>query len=503
MKQPFVVYAANPLVEENPFRTDPPDLSQPPSFQTASDLLPQPFWLGNEAAVECYWKSWEIGFDHLLAATPENGFVAPYLDTAFNGHLFMWDSAFAMQFGMYGSRAFNFQRTLDNLYCKQHLDGFICREIDEADGLDCFERHDPSSTGPNVLPWVEWNYFVRFGDQKRLSRVFPALLAYTQWMHTFRTWLDGSYWSTGWGCGMDNLPRVEPGYNATHTHGRMRWIDATLQAVLAANSLSQMARVLGRENDVAVLLAQADQLERLVNDTMWDEDSGFYYDQYAGGSFNHMKHIGAYWALLAGVVPDDRLARFIAHLDHPDEFNRPHRVPSLSADHIAYSAAGDYWRGSVWAPTNYMVLKGLRATGYGALAHIIARNHLDNVVQVFEDTGTVWENYAPEGALPGRPAKPDFVGWTGLPAIAVLLEEVFGLQPDVPNQTLDWDVRLMDEFGVEQYPFGAGALLNLHCEARESVLDKPFITASSNRPLTLRIHWAGGVETRQLSESSL
>ena len=142
-----------------------------------------------------------------------------------------------------------------------------------------------------------------------------------------------------------------------------------------------------------------------------------------------------------------------------------------------------------------MVLKGLRATGYGSLAHLIARNHLDNVVQVFEDTGTVWENYAPELVQPGKPAKPDFVGWTGLPAIAVMFEEVFGLQPDVSNQTLVWDVRLMDEFGIEQYPFGADALINLRCEARESSLDEPVITVTSSRPITLKLHWAGGEKT--------
>ena len=139
-----------------------------------------------------------------------------------------------------------------------------------------------------------------------------------------------------------------------------------------------------------------------------------------------------------------------------------------------------------------MVLKGLRENGYGALAHIIACNHLENVAKVFEDTGTVWENYAPESARPGNPAKPDFVGWTGLPAIAVLLEEVFGLQPDVPAHTLVWDVRLLDEHGVECYPFGAKGVLDLKCYARETALEKPVIEIRSNVPVKLKVHWAGG-----------
>ncbi|WP_414632104.1 hypothetical protein, partial [Acetomicrobium sp. UBA5826] len=32
-------------------------------------------------------------------------------------------------------------------------------------------------------------------------------------------------------------------------------------------------------------------------------------------------------------------------------------VPSLSADDLQYNPNGDYWRGSVWPPTNYMILR--------------------------------------------------------------------------------------------------------------------------------------------------
>ncbi len=492
MKEPIRTYVNNPLVDENVYRTMPPNDATPPKFEDVRHLLPQPFWLGRESAIDCYWKSWEIAFSHLQSPTAENGFVSPYLDTAFNGHLFMWDSAFAMQFGMYGSRAFHFQGTLDNMYAKQHPDGYICREIDEEDGLDVFERFDPSSTGPNVLPWAEWTYFVRYGDRERLALVFPALLAYTQWFRTYRTWLDGSYWTSGWGCGMDNLPRMEPGYHEAFSHGRMRWVDTSLQAVMAADILCKMATVLGRGNSIHELRDECTQLKQFINDHLWDDQSSFYYDQFSNGKLNRVKHIGSYWALLAGAVPPDRIERFIAHLDDPAEFNRPHRIPALAHSHPEYNPNGGYWCGGVWAPTNYMVLKGLRESGYGALAHIIGRNHLDQVVQVFEDTDTVWENYAPEAARPGDPAKPDFVGWTGLPGIAVLLEEVFGLQPDVPSHTLIWDVRLLDEHGVEGYPFGARGVLDLKCSARESALEKPIIEIRSNVPVKLRVHWAGG-----------
>jgi hypothetical protein len=46
------------------------------------------------------------------------------------------------------------------------------------------------------------------------------------------------------------------------------------------------------------------------------------------------------------------------------------------------------------------------------------------VAQVFETTGTFWENYSPDSLAPGRVARPDFCGWTALAPIAVLREFV-------------------------------------------------------------------------------
>jgi hypothetical protein len=193
----YATYVKNPFATENVFRSTSMEETSLPSFEEARAPLPQPRWENHKVAIDCYWKTWELAFGNLRAPTVDNGFVANYIDTAFNDHLFMWDSAFILLFGWYGGRVFNFQRTLDNLYAKQHPDGFICREIRESDGTDFFQRFDPSATGPNVMPWTEWEYFLNSGDQERLSRVFPVLVTYHQWLKTYRTWPDGTYWATG------------------------------------------------------------------------------------------------------------------------------------------------------------------------------------------------------------------------------------------------------------------------------------------------------------------
>jgi hypothetical protein len=520
----YDTHVANQWVDENRFISLTQDHKELPSFSQARETLPDPFWNKHTSTIDCYWRAWELAFSNLKQPTLENGFAANYCDTAFNGNLFMWDSSFITGFGVYGRRAFNFQKTLDSFYRKQHADGFICREISENDGQDTFHRFDPSSTGPNVLAWAEWNYYLKCGDRKRLETVFPPLVAYHQWTRKYRTWPDGSYWSTGWGMGMDNIPRVKVDEHVNFDNGHLTWVDATFQAILSAKILLQIATLLGREAEIKDLADETEKLTAYSNQYLWNNESKFYCDRLPDGKLLPMKHIGAFWALLAGIVPANRLPSFVAHLENPNEFNRVHRVPALSADDPNYSGTGAYWCGGIWAPTNYMVMKGLDATGQEELAHEIAKNHLDNVVKVFEsedfrwkgeeqfrqffhltdlkfdDKHTLWENYAPDVIAPGSHSKPGYVGWTGLPPITVFLEDVMGLIPDATSNRLTWHIRLLEEHGIRRYPFGPTGTMDLKCNSRSSRNAQPSIEIHSNVPVTLDMIWEGGTKTLKIEK---
>ena len=263
-----------------------------------------------------------------------------------------------------------------------------------------------------------------------------------------------------------------------------------------------MSEVLGRNEFVAELTAERDHLFKVINEKLWDEETKFYYDLKNDDTFNGVKHIGAFWSLLARCVPEDRAEDFIAHLNNENEFKTEHRVPTLSKDHEEYNPLGGYWCGSVWAPTNYMVLKGLDAYGKYDLSHEIACSHLDAVVEVFNNTNTLFENYAPElvdgKALKGSSSQPNFVGWTGLSPISIMFEYVFGIKPDAVNNKIEWHINLTDRHGVEKYPFGTEGELTLICEERESTADEPVITATSNIPVTLEVIWNGNKKIIEL-----
>ena len=252
-------YAGQHLVAENTFRDRPVERQALPTFTESRAQLPAPYWDGHQDAIDCYWWTWKKAFGNLRQPSSRSH-ISNYIDTAFNGCLFLWDSVFILAFGKYGRKAFDFQRTLDNIYAGQLDDGFLTREI-RPDGTFQFHPHDPASTGPNILAWSEWANYEITGDEDRLACVFPVLLAYHRWQRFNRSWPDGSYYSCGLACGMDNMKRVPSGYEPHVHHGHLSWIDATAQAALSADRLIRMARVLKRESDVSEEEVELDSLK--------------------------------------------------------------------------------------------------------------------------------------------------------------------------------------------------------------------------------------------------
>jgi len=487
-------YVMETLVAENSFRTAKVTKTKPGSFAEAKKVLPLPYWEGHEKEIEMYWKAWEIGISNICQPLDDSGFVSSYIAPAYNGNIFMWDNAFITMFCRYGKRFFPFQNTLDNFYAKQHPDGFICREI-RADGSDCFSRYDPVSTGPNLLPWSEWLYYTQFCDDARLMKIFPVLSAYYKWLKLNRTWRNGTYWSSGWGTGMDNMPRVPEGYNNIYSNGHMIWLDANLQQIMVGNILLKMGFYLERWQEIETIEDDIKHLTAYIRENMWNDADAFLYDQYADGSLSTTQGIYAYWALHTDVLTKEQLDRFVAHLADTTKFARHHQVASLAADNPKYKANGRYWQGGVWPGANYMVISGLVDKGYRKLAYDITRNHYRNVFDVFQRTGTFYEYYAPESTEAGFMARDNFVGWTGLPPIAELIEYIFGIRANAAEKEMTIDVNLLEAYGIDRYPFGADGDVSIKVARRSNAAEKPKVTIKTSTPFKLHLLWGDNSQT--------
>lgn len=475
-------YDLHPLVEQNKFRKATAVHSPSPRFDAIRDQLPAPVLPQFPEWEQLYWRSWREFWAAGCVPSADNPHISPYIDSGYNENMFMWDTAFMIQTVVYGRRANNFANALDNFYAKQHPNGFICREINMETGQDYFTPFDPNATGPNILAWAEWRLFRHTHNIERLGKIFWPLVAYHRWCQSNRTWQDGLYWATGMSSAMDNQPRV-PDSNAHHRH--WTWVDASLQAAVSATILEQMALLLKQKELASDFSREKNHLITQINGQLWSEQAEFYLDRGPNGRFSDVKTIGAFWALQEkSIIPEARRYPFVQHLRDSWSFGVMHPIPTQSSDSEGYNGVtGNYWRGAVWPATTFMVLKGLRQLRQHKLVHEIAKKHLDCVTAVFEESNTLWENYAPESNAPGQPAKEHFWSMSAITPIAMLLEDVIGIHVDWPQSRLYWDKRLESEapYGVRNYPLGEKGTVDLTCEG-----DRIFITTDTPFTLVVR-----------------
>jgi glycogen debranching enzyme len=264
-------------------------------------------------------------------------------------------------------------------------------------------------------------------------------------------------------------------------------VDLSVQQALNAFTIARIADVVGDTGTRDLFEAEYGQLSELINELLWDDTEGFYHNLTEDGSFLRCKTPAGFWPMVASLADDYRSGRLVAHVINPSEFWRSHVIPSLSADHPQYSPLGFYWRGSVWAPWLYHTIKGLEARGFGSLAHEASINHVENLVKVFKWTGTIWENYSPDWPIPGIPAKPDFVGWSGLGPIALLIENILGIRVRAPSDSILWDIRLTERHGITNLRF-CNNTVSLTCERRETALSPAEITAVTDNPFSLTVN---------------
>ena len=477
---------------ENPFKNLRYQPSNPPSFHDLRRVLPEPV-VEDEEIVHAYWMAWRMVERCIRWPMPGSPFVSNYHDEAFNDQLFLWDTCFITMYAVYGHGHVPGIHSLDNFYAIQMANGEIPRAVFQNDGTPhkLSQPGTPSSLNHPLLAWAELETYAFSGDKARLSEVYGPLKGYYDAFEQIRDERTGLY-RADWAA-MDNSPRNKNLGAA---------IDTSSEMVLLARQLARIGAILEKPAEATDYRGRADALAAIINEKMWDEDSGFYYDLDQEGGRMRVKTIAAYWTLLAEVAPPGRAGRLIAWLDDEATFKRPHRVPTLAADEPGYFGNGHYWCGGVWAPTNTMVIKGLECYHRYDLAREIALNHLENVLAVFKETHAIWEMYGADsvapgetGGEPGHRVQPGFTGWSAMAPIRYLIEYKIGISVDAPANTLRWRLRGSEKLGLRQLSFA---------NTRTDLLAQPVeggwrIEVESDHPYRLEVHCEGSVRSFEVA----
>lgn len=471
-----------------------------PTFAEVRDKLPNPIIDGRPELAAMYWKCWNLAFKNLLQPPAGSPLVSNFFDAAFNGNIFQWDTIFMMMFARYAHSQFPAIQSLDNFYCRQHTSGFIAREITRQSGSDFFYWGPVHIVNPPLFGWAEVESFRLTGDKSRFAAVLPVLEKYMAWLelpgdagdynlhedwiaygHRAAGSMHNLYWNTPLGCGMDNSPR-----------GGNGWVDMSCQMIMQYNDMATMCDELGLPEKAADFRKKSKDIGERVNRWCWHETDGFYYDVKNDGTPFKAKTSGGFWPMIAGITSKEQSDRLVEHLKNEKEFWRPFVFPTLAADESFYEADGGYWHGAVWAPTNFVIIKGLEQCGYEEFAAEATEKYLAAMAVVLKNTGTVWENYAPEEPLcPGIPAKYDFVGWTGIGPIAMLIENMLGFRCDGVRHHLTWRLTRTDRHGIERLHLGE-ATISAVCEARVDGQAPAKIAIETDRAFELTVVTGGG-----------
>lgn len=461
--------------------------------------LPSIIYDDKPQCIELYQKAWQIAFGNIESDLPE-GWLPQLTCMPGSGLIWQWDSCFLVFFSRFSNGQLPAINNLDNLYRLQREDGYFSMTYNvltqKAVAL--------GRINPPLYAWAEWEHYLITGDSSRFRRILPILTRYYDWIKTNRRWKkNGLYWFEDSGSsGMDNAPRG--GWGVPSLGGSdVCYIDLACQQALSAHYLCKIAKTIEAEEIAFRFQREYEELKTLINKAHWNEKTGFYFDLFSSNkpdfrdNFINHKTIAGFWPLVAGIANEEQAKRLLEHLLDPNEFNTPHPVPSLSQDDPNYEPLGSYWRGGVWAPTNYMVVKGLKKYNKLPWAREIAKKHLAAMheVMINENYGGIWECYAPQYPQPavnayGKLVRPNFVGWSGLGPISMLLEAIFGLEFDASENCIEWIIGTEGRHGIENLEFNGGKV-SLVCKGKSHVPGETKIIVETSSELKLKLSLMG------------
>jgi glycogen debranching enzyme len=256
-----------------------------------------------------------------------------------------------------------------------------------------------------------------------------------------------------WESGQDDLPNWDDvPFNDESGTLMMNCVDLSSLYALDAWCLSQIATVLGQGHDAEKYQAQYDRMKTLINGQLWNEKEGFYLDRYWDGRFSTHKAASGFFPLIARIPDETRARRMLNVLLDPKKFWGEYVIPTISRDDPSFKPENQqYWRGTIWPPTNYLVYQGLKAYGFDLVASEFAKKSSEMFLRTWTNFQLCPENF---NSLSGEAGGQRYQSWGPLFAL-IALEEYLDFTP--------WDGF---RFGMLK-PDGSGTLSRLSIQGRQ------------------------------------
>lgn len=361
----------------------------------------------------------------------------------------LFDYSMASLFLVYSNQSFSPYSMIDFFYSIQAEDGSIPCAVDYTTKTPIYTEKNPKGLTLPLLPFVEYNFYHKIGNKKRLKEIVPKLEAYFGWICDNFQCPNGLFSVPYEACETENIPRENAYYE----------VDFNSAMAVAAFYLSLIGDVLNDKELSFRYKRVYFSLKTRINSMMWDNETKFYYDLDKEEQQIKNKYLGAYWTLLAE-IPNDEIAQYmIEHLRDSNEFGTENPFGMIPVSSKYYSESGNGYCGGVVPFYNYIVTKGLLKYNSFIFARECAIRHLYFILDTLhpdaDKMGDVWQAYKPmsEGpsiALDGSfENKTHYIAMLGLVTITLMIENIIGLDISLPRKTVNWTMQSLEAMGIE------------------------------------------------------
>ncbi|OJF76346.1 MAG: hypothetical protein BKP49_07695 [Treponema sp. CETP13] len=406
--------------------------------------------------VDIYDKTWawlqDFWRDPLSGAKTTDGYFMYHTSQDDDTELSIVDqleSTFSSFFLVYSNRNYPAHQNLDYLYSRQEENGAIRWKYNAKTNEPIVSKDNPEGVGLPLFAWAEFNLYHKSANKRRVKEIMPILQKYMTWLsNTFKD-ENGMYKAPYCAGEMYNSPR----------EGAVFTVD--FNSALAVNALymSALGDILNDKELSFQYKRLYFSLKTRINSFMWNQTTGIYHDLDENAIQLPVKTIAGFWPMLAEIPNEDKANLMVNLLTDPHYFGTEHPFPSLSADEKQFSEKGHGYCGSVFPICNFMVIKGLEKYEHWDLARESAIKHLYFILEaMFPGTsrqGDLYEAYLPckEGIATmdevGTPPRTRYLTSTGLSTIALMIENIIGLEISLPRKTVDWIIPNLESMGIE------------------------------------------------------
>ncbi len=297
-----------------------------------------------------------------------------------------WDLYFEnLYLSYYGISAYCFTN-LKEFLARQTADGYINRSLNKQRDRQHFKPFMAQLVvlgGRQNQDRYDWLKTEPVAGQDDIVRVtVPANGSYYNRLKKYvEKWFsydgDGNglpTWNSADAAGTDNQWSRAGQLGAFEVEG----VDLASYLVRELQAMAVIAQHLGEAGDRQVFLKHADTLNKKINDVFWDEKQGLYFDRNEKKSEPVLvKSATNFMPLFCGAPSAAQVKRMVKeHLTNQEEFWLAYPVASYAKtepDYYQGSHKECNWRGSTWAPTNYMIFQGLMRYGEVDVARELAR----------------------------------------------------------------------------------------------------------------------------------